>query len=53
MLLTKHVCNWNKCFTVQNKMNPRFKCEATENVLLPAACVFYNPWETQRELDIF
>ena len=22
-------------------MNPRFKCEATENVLLPAACFFF------------
>ena len=32
-----------------------FKCEATENVLLPAAFFFYfyNPWETQREIDIF
>ena len=20
-----HVCNWNKCFTVQNNMNPRFQ----------------------------
>jgi len=47
-----HVCNWNKCFTVQNNMNPRFqvwshwKCS-------PSSCMFfYNPWETQREIDI-
>ena len=32
-----------------------FKCEATENVLLAAACFFFIiPWETQREIyDIF